>query len=62
MNYSNVLTQLNKELSERRRSREKSKDSYSKGNISFELHRTHLNNLNPLINEYESAIEKLTEN
>lgn len=57
--YSNVLLQLEQELKERKRSKEKSIQSFERGTIPKELHETHIKNLTPLIAEYESAIKKL---
>jgi len=59
MLYPNVLKQLNQELSERKRSLEKSIQSFKRGSIDEKLHLTHIKNLNPIIKEYESAIKKL---
>jgi hypothetical protein len=59
MSYPNVLAQLNQELKDRKRSKEKSIDSFKRGAISDKLHQTHMRNLTPLIAEYENAIEKL---
>lgn len=59
MEYPNVLAQLKYELQLLERSKEKSIKSYGRGSINGELHKTHMKNLNPLIKEYQSAINKL---
>lgn len=59
MKYPNVLAQLNQELKERKRSKEKSIQSFERDSISEKVHKGHVKNLNILIDEYQSAINKL---
>lgn len=53
---------LTKELKDLKRCKEKSIKSYKRGSINLDLHTIHLSNLNPMIKEYEKAIEILIKN
>jgi exonuclease VII small subunit len=53
------LELLNKELTELKRSLEKSILSYEKGEYTLELHNTHKNNLQPKIDELERDLKIL---
>jgi hypothetical protein len=53
------IDMLSRELKLLIRSKEKSIQSFKRGDIKSKLHRTHINNLNPLIDKYQEAINKL---
>ena len=53
------LELLQSELSKWTKALRKSKESYEKGDISFDIHQTHKNNLEPKIIELSGAIEIL---
>ena len=55
----NPIELLEKQLSEYERSLEKSYELYGKREIGQHTHLVHLNNLQPKIEEYKSAIKKL---
>jgi len=53
------LELLQEKLSRLKSAKRHSKDDFEKGIIDSEIHAMHIHNLNPLINEYEEAIELL---
>ncbi len=55
------LQLLERELNILLKSRRKSFEAFDDNRINSKLHKTHLNNLNPMIKEFENAINKLKE-
>ena len=54
--YKTPVELLNSELSIYIRAKKKSREYYTEGKISLELHETHIKNLEPKITEYFNAV------
>ena len=52
---------LQEKLKELERARDKSKWSFERGDISEELHNTHIENLTPLIEDYRYTIRVINQ-
>ncbi len=57
-----VINLLKKKLNDYKHSKEKSINSYKRGNITENTHNIHMTNLNIVIQQFSKAIKILTKN